>query len=230
MERNADATLEHPKVELGRVLYKDERIEISFATYDDIDDLYKVINWAYRGKPNSASELYSGWVAEQHLLSGTRIRSCELKDYIDKMKEENPPKIVILVAKHVSNSQEQKIVVGSFKVELYDRNLQTEEEKQDGIAVEFGLNSVDPDYQGQRIGTLMWETAVRVAKEYFNAKRIYGHIFHSKTNLIDWKIKQGYQNTGRLIPFVIDEQHKSFYIPKVDIEQLKFAVLTKRLE
>ncbi|CAF0866864.1 unnamed protein product [Didymodactylos carnosus] len=230
MERNADVTLEHPKVELGSVLYKDERIEISFATYDDINDLCKVINWAYRGKPNSTSELYSGWVGEQHLLSGTRIRSCELKDYIDKMKEKNPPEIVILVAKHVFNSQEQKIIVGSFKVELYDRNLQTEEEKQDGIAVEFGLSSVDPDYQGQRIGTLMWETAMRVSKQYFNAKRMYGHIIYSKTNLIDWTIKQGYQNTGRFIPYVIDEQDRPFYIPKVDLEQLKFVVLTKRLE
>jgi ribosomal protein S18 acetylase RimI-like enzyme len=130
--------------------YSNVNISLYFASYDDIEDLCNVINWAYRGKPSTSSpgESYSGWVGEQHLLIGARITSEELTNFIDD--EQNT---VILVAK-LNTSQRPKIV-GCCKINIYDKNLQMGDEEKKDTAVEFGLHAVDPDHQSRGIGTLL---------------------------------------------------------------------------
>ncbi|CAF5100795.1 unnamed protein product, partial [Rotaria sp. Silwood1] len=165
--------------------YSNPDINLYFASHDDVEELCKVINWAYRGKPSASSpeESYSGWIGEQHLLKGARITSEELRQLIDDEQH-----TVVLVAKLKTPSGSK--IVGCWKISTYDKNLQmTEEEKQD-VAVEFGLNAVDPDYQSRGIGTLLYNGAVRIAKEYFNAQRVYSCIIRSKRNQIEWCLRQ----------------------------------------
>ncbi|CAF1115174.1 unnamed protein product [Rotaria sp. Silwood1] len=172
-------------------------------------------------KPSASSpeESYSGWIGEQHLLKGARITSEELRQLIDDEQH-----TVVLVAKLKTPSGSK--IVGCWKISTYDKNLQmTEEEKQD-VAVEFGLNAVDPDYQSRGIGTLLYNGAVRIAKEYFNAQRVYSCIIRSKRNQIEWCLRQGFIDTGRLIPLPSKVQLQA----KVDLDELKFSVLTKRLQ
>ena len=130
-------------------------VNLYFASYDDIDELCKVINWAYRGKPSISNpeQLYSGWVTEQHLIKGARIVPEELKKLIDDEQSS-----VILVAKLKTNDEEK--IVGCWKINLHEpRPNMTDEEKNDR-AIEFGLNAVDPDYQSRGIGTLLYNAAI----------------------------------------------------------------------
>ena len=125
-------------------------VHLYFASYDDIDDLCQVINWAYRGKPSASTpgERYSGWISEQHLLTGARITPEELKQLIDDEQH-----CVILVAKLKTPSGPK--IVGCQKITVYDKSLQMGDEEKKDAAVEFGLNAVDPDYQSRGIGNLL---------------------------------------------------------------------------
>lgn len=216
-------------------------VSLYFASNNDIDDLCAVINWAYRGKPSTSSsgEYYSGWVGEQHLLVGARITPEELRALIDDEQHN-----VILVAKIKKNPDSK--IVGCFKIASHEKSLQITDEEKDDIAVEFGLNAVDPDYQSRGIGTLMFNGAMvmlttscisspndlifflfqRIAKEYFNAERVYYHILSVKRNQIEWHLRQGFNDTGRFLPFPFGGRFQS----KIDPDELKFSVLTKRVE
>ena len=129
-------------------------VGLYFASNEDIDDLYEVINWAYRGKPSTSSpgEYYSGWISEQDLLIGARITSAELKELIDDEQHQ-----FILVAKLRTHSERK--IVGCCRIIAYDKNLQVNDEEKNDMAVEFGLYAVDPDYQSRGIGTLLFNGA-----------------------------------------------------------------------
>lgn len=134
----------------------DPNITLSFASYDDIDQLCEVINWAYRGKPSQSSpeQRYSGWISEQHLIKGARITPQGLKELIDDEKSS-----VILVAKLKTDHGEK--IIGCGKVNSYEEraNFNKEEDENDR-AVEFGLYAVDPDYQSRGIGSLIFNTII----------------------------------------------------------------------
>ena len=126
-------------------------VQLYFAANDDIEDLCQVINWAYRGKPSVSTpeERYSGWVSEQHLLTGARITPEELKQFIDDEQH-----CVILVAKLKTSSGPK--IVGCQKITTYDKKLQIGDDEEKDAAVEFGLHAVDPDYQSRGIGSLLY--------------------------------------------------------------------------
>ncbi|CAF2997513.1 unnamed protein product [Rotaria sp. Silwood2] len=196
-------------------------INLYFASQDDVENLCKVIDWAYRGKPSTSSpgERYSGWISEQDLLVGARITSEELQDLINDEQHS-----VLLVAK-LKTASEPKII-GCCKISMHDKNLQIGDEEKQDVAVELGLSAVDPDYQSRGIGTLLYNGAKRVAKEYFNAQRIYSYIIYSKRNQIEWRLRQGFIDTGRFATFPFGERFQA----KVDPNEIKFSVLTQRLQ
>jgi GNAT superfamily N-acetyltransferase len=135
--------------------YSNPDINLSFASYDDIENLCNVIDWAYRGKPSASlpGERYSGWVGEQHLLIGVRITTEELRKLIEDEKNN-----VILVAKVKTPSGSK--IVGCCKISTHDKSLQIGDEEKNDISVDFGLLAVDPDYQSQGIGTLLYNGAM----------------------------------------------------------------------
>ncbi len=52
--------------------YSNPDINLCFASYDDIEDLCRVIDWACVSKPSASSpgEGYFGWIGEKHLVKG----------------------------------------------------------------------------------------------------------------------------------------------------------------
>ena len=128
--------------------------ELYVASIEDIDELCQVINWAYRGKPSKTSpeESYSGWISEQHILTGARILPEELRSII-----ENPDEF-LLVAK-VKTSEGLKIV-GCCKISPCGDSLRRTEEEKTDFAMELGLHAVDPDYQSRRIGSLLLDGVI----------------------------------------------------------------------
>ncbi|CAF2870924.1 unnamed protein product [Rotaria sp. Silwood2] len=116
-------------------------INLYFVSHDDIEDLCKIINWAYRGKPSplSPGEYYFGWIGEQHLLIGARITFKELQQLID-----DKPHSLLLVAKLKTFSGPK--LVRCCKISLHEKNLQMSDEEKQDVAVEFVLKAVDPDY------------------------------------------------------------------------------------
>lgn len=140
-----------------------QRVHLYIASYEDIDDLCNVINWAYRGKPSASNvnEYYSGWIGEQHLLSGARISLDELKQLIDDIDNN-----VLLVAK-LSTESNLKIV-GCCKICPYETKSESNDEQKDDVSVEYGLYAVDPDYQSQGIGTVLYQgvlVSIELTKE-----------------------------------------------------------------
>lgn len=65
---------------------------------------------------------------------------------------------IILVAKLKTTVHPK--VVGCCRVTLSDKKLQIGDDEEKDIAVEFGLNAVDPDYQSRGIGTLLYDGAI----------------------------------------------------------------------
>ncbi|CAF5064943.1 unnamed protein product, partial [Rotaria sp. Silwood1] len=173
------------------------------------------------GKPSATSsgESYSGWIGEQHLLVGARITSEELQQLLDDEQHN-----VLLVAKLKPTSGLK--IVGCCKISIHDKNLQIGDEERQDLSFELGLNAVDPDYQSRGVGTLLYNGVIRVAKEIFNAQRMYSYIICSKRNQIEWRLRQGFIDTGRYAPFPFGERFQA----KVDPNEIKFSVLTKRLQ
>lgn len=130
-------------------------ISLYFASYNDIDELCNVINWAYRGKPSSSSpeQSYSGWIGEQHLLAGPRITTDELREFIKDEQHQ-----ALLVAKLKTDSGLN--VVGCYKISMYEKDGQEGDDEKNDVAVEFGLHAVDPDYQSRGIGSLLYKGAI----------------------------------------------------------------------
>lgn len=131
--------------------HTDPNVTLYFASVDDIDQLCQVINWAYRGKPSQSSpeQRYSGWIGEQHLIKGARITPQGLKELIDDQQSS-----IILVAKLKTDHGEK--IVGCGKVNSYEERSNTNDKDKNDRAVEFGLYAVDPDYQSQGIGSLIF--------------------------------------------------------------------------
>lgn len=46
------------------------RYAVRMVQSEDLEELVRVANWAYRGKPNSAKQ---GWTCEDHIVAGLRI-------------------------------------------------------------------------------------------------------------------------------------------------------------
>ncbi|UJR17740.1 hypothetical protein I4U23_004638 [Adineta vaga] len=201
--------------------YADLNVSLYVASNDDIEELCKVINWAYVGKPSKSElgELKFDWVNEKYLMQKARITLEELRELI-----EDEEHCIVLIAKLKTLTGLQ--IVGCTKIVPYDQSLQIGDDEKQDLAVEFGLNAVDPDYQSQGIGTLLYNGAIRITKEYFNAQRVYSHIISSKRNQIEWCFRQGFIETGRFIPYPRKERLYS----NVDPDTVKFSVLTKRLK
>ena len=91
---------EHARLEQIFDDYSNPNIHLYFASYDNSEDLCKVINWPYIGKPSASSpgERYFGWIAEHDVVEGDRITAEELRRLIE---DEEHNAIVVL---HIRNS------------------------------------------------------------------------------------------------------------------------------
>lgn len=82
--------------------------------------------------------------------------------------------------------------------------------------------TVSPALQARGIGRQLMAAAEEHARK-LGASCIFMRVISVRAELIDWYLRQGYMDTGRREPFVVDAR---FGVPS---QPLEFLVLEKRL-
>lgn len=169
-------------------------MSITQATIADSPELTRLVNKAYRGEHSQ-----KGWATEAHLLDGQRIDEETMDSYFADD--------TIIILKHTNDA-------GEINACVY---LQVK-----GHELYLGMLSVDPYEQAKGIGKLLLVAAEDVARER-GCKAIVMTVITSRTALIEFYERRGYERTGEILPFHVEEK---FGIPRVPIE---LAVLKKKI-
>jgi ribosomal protein S18 acetylase RimI-like enzyme len=159
---------------------------ITRATIADVAALNKLVNSAYRGETSK-----QGWTTEANLLDGLRINKETLTGYF------NDPAIAIL--KHTNELGE---ITGSVYLEVRTPKLYV------------GMFSVSPLLQNSGIGRKLLLATEEYAKEA-GLTKLSMTVISTRSELINWYVRRGYQATGEIVPF---HQDKKFGVPKQHIE------------
>ncbi len=144
---------------------------ISQATVNDIPELEKLINSAYRGEYSK-----KGWTTEADLLGGIRIHQQALRELIDD------PHSVIL------------------KYEDADELIGCVYLKKDGDRMYLGMLTVDPEKQAGGIGKKLMSYSENYAIDR-SCKSVYMRVVSVRHELIAWYERHGYAKTGEVQPF-----------------------------
>lgn len=168
---------------------------ISFAEGKDISSLVTLMDSAYRGEGSK-----QGWTSEADLFIGNkRTDEATISKLITK------PGSVFLKFINEDGIMEGCVYLHKKESRLY-----------------LGMFSVSPVAQGKGIGKKLLAAADEHAKEQ-GCSSIYMTVITVREELIAWYEKNGYQKTGRVLPFPVDER---FGIPT---QPLELAVLEKHV-
>jgi len=168
---------------------------IVIADEKDILSLVALMDNAYRGENSKL-----GWTSEADLFIGNKRT-----DEITVANLIKRPGSVFL--KYLN---EEGILEGCVFLHKKDNRIY------------LGMFSVSPIAQGKGIGKKLLAAADDYAREY-NCTSIYMTVITVREELIAWYERNGYQKTGKLLPFPVDER---FGIPTQPLEML---VLEKHL-
>lgn len=135
----------------------------------DAEAITQVINQAYRPDTNAA-----GWTHESDLVSGNRICVAQVEQIISR------PESVILVG--FNNAD----IVACVHVEKNGGNSH------------IGMLAVSPTLQGSGVGKRMLVYAEQYAVEHFSAEKFILTVLSSRTELIAFYLRRGYQHTGQM--------------------------------
>jgi ribosomal protein S18 acetylase RimI-like enzyme len=171
-------------------------MSISVAEEKDISSLVALMDSAYRGENSK-----QGWTSEADLFIGNR-RTDETT-IINLMKK---PGAIFL--KHLN---EEAVIDGCVFLHKKDAKIY------------LGMFCVSPMEQGKGIGKKLLSAAEEYARKQ-NCTAIYMTVITVREELIAWYEKYGYQKTGRVLPFPVDER---FGIPSQPLEML---VLEKSID
>lgn len=149
------------------------RLFIREATAEDIPDLHKLIESAYRGEASRV-----GWTTEADLLAGQRTDPDELAAILAD------PAQRVLTAWRGDN-------LGGC-IAIADRGA--------GCGY-FGLLSVFPPMQSLGVGRQLVTAAEAAARTVFEADRMRISVFPQREALIGWYRRLGYRQTGETLPF-----------------------------
>ena len=152
--------------------HSNQKMIITRANLEDIKELNKLVNSAYRGE-----ESKKGWTTEAEILDGIRIDEKALMVLLAK------PEVTILKL-----SDQNGKILGTVCLEL----------KPD--ALYLGMFAVSPLAQGNGIGKSLLFAAENHALEN-NCNRIVISVISSRIELIDWYSRHGYVPTGYSIAF-----------------------------
>jgi len=150
----------------------EEDLTIKIATKEDIPQLEKLVNGAYRGESSK-----KGWTTEADLLDGIRTNKDVLSGMINRGDS--------IVLKCINATNE---LVGC----VY---LQNKEEK-----LYLGMLTVAPDIQDQGIGKKLLQAAEKYAQAQ-QCSAITITVISLRQELIKWYERRGYQATGEKKPF-----------------------------
>lgn len=147
-------------------------MKITRANFDDVNELNKLVNSAYRGE-----ESKKGWTTEAEILDGIRIDEKTLALLLDK------PAITIL---NLSDQNGKMLATVCLEVKSHELHL--------------GMFAVSPLAQGNGIGKSLLVAAEHHAIEN-NCARIVISVISSRVELINWYSRHGYVPTGGSIAF-----------------------------
>ena len=147
-------------------------MNIGKATLNDILQLEKLINSAYRGE-----ESKKGWTTEADLLKGNRINTDELKEII------NQPDVVILKCCNDNND-----LVGCVYL------------KKNNNKMYLGMLTVSPTLQAGGIGKKILKASEEYATEK-KCNVMEMRVISVRRELIEWYRRRGYHNTDKTLPF-----------------------------
>ena len=150
----------------------EETLTIKIATKEDIPQLERLVNGAYRGESSK-----KGWTTEADLLDGIRTNKDVLSGMINRGDS--------IVLKCINPTDE---LVGC----VY---LQNKEEK-----LYLGMLTVAPDIQDQGIGKKLLQAAEKYAQAQ-QCSAITITVISLRQELIKWYERRGYQATGEKKPF-----------------------------
>lgn len=145
---------------------------ITQATLADVTELNVLINSAYRGESSK-----QGWTTEADLIGGVRIDEETLAGY---MNDEN-----IIILKH---TDEEGNITGTVYLEVRTPKLYV------------GMFSVSPLLQNKGVGRALIEEAEVYARKY-NCNTLTMTVISTRSELISWYERRGYQPTGEIQPF-----------------------------
>ena len=152
-----------------------QHIQISPLHPDDITDLNKLVNSAYRGETSK-----KGWTTEADLLDGLRTDEQSLTNLI-----EHPGSIILKAV------DKEDRLVGCVYLQQQQHQLY------------LGMLTVSPDIQAKGIGKQLLLAAEAYAKEK-NCDTVMMTVIDIRHELIDWYKRQGYESTGETKPFPSD--------------------------
>lgn len=168
---------------------------ILIADEKDIASLVALMDCAYRGENSK-----QGWTSEADLFIGNkRTDETTMADLIRR------PGSIFLKCLN-----EEGILEGCVLLHKKDNRIY------------LGMFSVSPLAQGKGIGKKLLTAADDYAKAH-NCTSIFMTVITVREELIAWYERNGYQKTGKVLPFPVDER---FGIP---IQPLEMLVLEKYL-
>jgi ribosomal protein S18 acetylase RimI-like enzyme len=168
---------------------------ISIADEKDISSLVSLMDKAYRGENSK-----KGWTSEADLFVGDKRTDEETVSNLIKK-----PGAVFLKYLNDEGVIEGCVLLNKKENRLY-----------------LGMFSVSPLSQGKGIGKKLLTAADNYAKEQ-NCTSIFMTVITVREKLVAWYERNGYQKTGKVLPFPVDER---FGIPTQPLEML---VLEKHL-
>jgi len=168
---------------------------ISIAEEKNISSLVALMDSAYRGEGSK-----QGWTSEADLFIGNkRTDETTLFTLITK------PGSVFLKYTNEDGTIEGCVYLHKKESRLY-----------------LGMFSVSPAAQGKGIGNKLLAAADEYAKEH-NCHAIYMTVITVRHELIAWYEKHGYQRTGKVLPFPVDERYG------IPTQPLEMIVLEKQV-
>ena len=163
---------------------------ITKATLADAAELTRLVNSGYRGESSK-----QGWTTEADILGGIRI------DEMTMIKYFQDPYITIL--KYVND---EGAIIGCVYLEVKNGKLY------------LGMLTVSPTLQANGIGRQLLHEAEVVATQ-LNCSSIYMTVISTRSELIEWYKRRGYQPTGEILPF---HDGARFGIPTQEIQLAVF--------
>ncbi|MFJ8750380.1 GNAT family N-acetyltransferase [Streptomyces sp. NPDC102441] len=151
-----------------------EQAELTFrdATGDDVPDLVRLVESAYRGDASRA-----GWTTEADILQGQRTDADGVRELLAE------PSGRVLVAERDGGP------VACCQLEHR------------GNAAYFGMFAVRPELQGAGLGKVIIAEAERAAREDWGVSEMHMTVISVREELIAWYERRGYRRTGELTPF-----------------------------
>ena len=142
------------------------------ATLDDLIQIEKLVNTAYRGETSR-----QGWTTEADLLDGQRTDKEALHDIINATDN-------IIILCHKANQ-----LIGTV-------HLHCEQE-----ICHFGMFTIQPSLQNLGIGKKFIAYAEKYARNTLGCTYMAMTVIDLRTELLQWYERRGYINTGKFAKF-----------------------------